>query len=621
MAEYTGTYLYYNISTGERSVHEIPYEQYEAFLGGRGMGARLLWELLAPDTEPFSEDNVFILGGGPLTGTMAPGSGKHMIVTRSPETYGWLDSYSSGRVGTELRAAGYDYLVIRGRAEKPSVLVMNDDSVELQDAAEFWGKDAFVAEQLLHKKYGPEYAFLVIGPAGENLVRFAGINSEFYRQAARGGVGAVLGSKNLKAVAVRGTGAPNCLNPRKVADLTKKYVEICRTADLNLERMATGTPSTLTITSGAGMLPTRNFQRVTFEEGLGVIDGDGVRKDACGTRGCFGCFTPCSKLGKFRVDQPAFTMENTLEGPEYETASLLGSNLEMPDMKFVLEANYECDRLGLDTIAAGVVVGFIIECLDRGFIQPEDIGELRPEFGKSKDVFALLQAIAYRKEGLWWAGEGVKRLSEHIGQGSEEFAIHCKGMEFPGYDPRGAYGCGLTLAVNPRGACHRRAWPPMELWCGLEPASVDGKAAFIKGLFDGQTIVHSIMLCDFPGSAIPLTTNDYLEYYTAATGIEVSEQDGIQISERTETLIRMLNNRFGKTRADDQLPARIINEAPKDGPAAGKAIGYEAFNRMLSEYYDLRGWDDQGIPKPETLRNLGLTEDALLAGFAHGLNS
>lgn len=604
MLGYNGKYLLIDLNTGDTASHDIPSNLFKGFVGGRGMGARLLYELLPAHIEPLSPQNLLIIGTGPLTGTMTPGSSKHIITTLSPETGGFLDSYSSGRVGPELRAAGYDFIVVRGKAKVPSILVMNDSQIEICDALDLWGKDAYEAETILHERYGSQFSYMVIGPAGERLVRYASVNSEFYRQAARGGVGAVFGSKNLKAIMVRGSGKVPCQDPLKLMEITKTMIELSRTNEINISRMHQGTPGTMCITSEAGMLPTRNFTRVTYPEGAGKIDGVGVGRDSIGTRGCFGCFTPCSKVGKFTVDEPC--KDNTLEGPEYETASLLGSNLDISSLPFVLKANYECDRLGLDTISAGVVIGFIMECFERGLLNAKDLDGLEPKFGDENVTLEMLKRIAYREGFGFLMGEGVKRMAESIGKGTERFAIHCKGMEFPGYDPRGAYGCALTFAVNPRGACHRRAWPPLELFSGANPHTVEGKAKLIKGTYDEQIIMHLLMVCDFPASAIPMSIDDYLKYLNVTLGTQLTTDDLFEAAERTETLIRMFNNREGKGRADDQLPDRIICEAPPDGPAKGLVIGKEAFNRMLSEYYELRGWDDEGVPTKQTLEKLGL---------------
>lgn len=604
MEGYTGKILDMDLGSGQGRTRDLPEKLLKKFVGGRGLAARLLYELLPPGIDPLSPANLLVIGTGPLTGTMTPGPSKHIIVTRSPATGGFVDSYSSGRVGVELRAAGFDCLVVGGKANKPSILIIDDQKVELCDAADLWGKDAFSAEEELHKRFGPEFSYMVIGPAGENLVRYACVNSEFYRQAGRGGVGAVFGSKMLKAVLIRGTGSIPCKDPRRIVEMTRTRVALARGNDLNKSRMQQGTPGTMNITNSAGMLPTRNFSRGTFPEGTGKLDGDGVGATSIATRACFGCFTPCSKIGKFEVG--SVFKGNTVEGPEYETVSLLGSNLEVSSLPFVLHANFLCDRLGLDTISTGVVLGFVMECCERGLLTREQLDGLEPRFGEKKDCLELIRKIAYREGCGDFMAEGVKRMAEVIGKGSEHFAMHSKGMEMPGYDPRGAYGCALTFAVNPRGACHRRAWPPLELFSGADPWTVDGKAAMIKATYDDQIILHLLLVCDFPASAIPMAMNEYVDYLNAATGWEIDMDELYLAAERAETQIRLFNIREGMGRKDDRLPGRIITEPLPDGPGKGRIIGQEAFDLMLSEYYAMRGWDDEGAPTPATLKKLGL---------------
>jgi aldehyde:ferredoxin oxidoreductase len=293
----------------------------------------------------------------------------------------------------------------------------------------------------------------------------------------------------------------------------------------------------------------------------------------------------------------------TVEGPEYETLGMFGSNLLIDDLPVVMQANILCDKLGLDTISAGNVIGFMMECFERGLLSPRETEGVEFRFGDREASLAAIEMIAHRRGFGDILAEGVKAASQHIGKDSGRFAMHVKGLEFPAYDPRGAFGSGLSYAVSPRGACHRRAWPPAkEILGGYPPYTVEGKAELIKELYDENCVLHSLLVCDMPAKFIPLSLDDYSRYWEAATGKIVSREDFQKIAERIETLIRMFNNREGHTRKDDTLPYRTLHEPLLDGPAKGQCIGEENLNRMIDEYYELRGWDALGIPKEETLK-------------------
>jgi aldehyde:ferredoxin oxidoreductase len=298
---------------------------------------------------------------------------------------------------------------------------------------------------------------------------------------------------------------------------------------------------------------------------------------------------------------------NEVEGPEYETLGMFGSNLLIDDLSAVVQANILCDKLGMDTISAGNVIGFVMECFEKELISPQETDGLEIRFGDSEASLSALEAMAYRRGFGDLMAEGVKALSERIGKGSDRFAMHVKGLEFPAYEPRGAFGAALSYAVSPRGACHRRAWPPAkEILGNYPPYTVEGKAEMVKGLYDENCILHSLLVCDMPAKFIPLAREVYAQYFEAVTGQPISLEELRLMADRIETLIRMFNVREGFSRKDDKLPYRTLNEPLLDGPAKGQFIGEENFNRMLDEYYDLRGWDPNGIPRQETLRKYGL---------------
>jgi aldehyde:ferredoxin oxidoreductase len=596
-----GKLLEIDLTSGAKKDFPIKEEHFEKYLGGRGLGIRLLYDMLPPRTDPLSPDNLLFFLTGPLTGTSVTGSSKFVVVTKSPLTGGWCDSYSSGRISVELKKAGYDGLVIRGKANHPCYLRIDDEGVQIREADSLWGKDSFETEKMLKEMEGdPSVGVSSIGPAGEKVAKIACINSDLYRQAGRGGVGAVMGSKNLKAIVVKGTGGIDIHDRKEMVALNRKNHQRAKESQVAQARMKYGTPLTLNITHAGGILPTMNFQYGTWEKALEKIDSIGVGKSVTSHKGCLSCFTHCSfetriADGKYRGA--------VLEGPEYETLGMFGSNQLIDSLPFIIQANILCDKLGVDTISAGNIIGFVMECFERGLITSAQTGGMEIRFGDSESSLAALESMAMREGFGDILAEGVRAVARHVGNDSDRFAMHVKGLEFPAYEPRGAFGSGLSYAVSPRGACHRRAWPPAkEILGGFPPFTTEGKAAMIRDLYNENGVLHSLLVCDMPAKFIPLSLDDYSHYWHAASGEHIAKEDFLKIGERIETLIRMFNNREGFTRNDDTLPYRTLQEPLLDGPAKGQFIGEENLDRMIDEYYALRGWDAAGVPTEETLK-------------------
>jgi len=600
-----GRLLDIDLNNGKTEDHSVSDALVEKYIGGRGMGARLLFDMLPAGTRPLSPQNILFFLTGPLTGTKVPGSSKFVVITKSPLTRGWCDSYSSGKLPGELKKMGYDGLIIRGKANHPCYLRIDDSGVHIREADSIWGKDSFETDRILKEIEGdPAAGVTSIGPAGERLCRFASINSELYRQAGRGGVGAVMGSKNLKAIMIRSKGKIQQHDRKKLAELNKQNYERSRKSEVAKARMKYGTPLTLNITHTGGILPTKNFQFGTWEKALNKIDAEGVQQSTISRKACISCFTPCSMVtraasGKYRG--------NIIEGPEYETLAMFGSNLLIEDLPEIIQANILCDKWGLDTISTGNVIGFTMECFEKGLISAAQTEGLNIGFGDGESCLAAIEMIASRSGFGDVMAEGVRRLAADVGNDAERFAMHVKGMEFPGYEPRGAFGGALSYAVSPRGACHRRAWPPAhELIGDYPPYSVEGKAQLVKELYDQNCILHSLLVCDFQSKFIPLSMADYAQYFQAVTGKDISEEEFVTVAGRIETLIRMFNLREGLTRKDDTLPYRTLHEPLPDGPATGQCIGEENLNRMIDEYYAYRGWDVSGVPTEKTLETYQL---------------
>lgn len=601
-----GKLLDVDLTSGRTKNIAISDNMIEKYLGGRGLGARLLFDLLPPKTDPHSPENVLIFLTGPLTGSMVPGSSKFVVVTKSPVTQGWCDSYSSGRISIELKKSGYDGMVIRGKSNYPCYLNIKDGSVEIREADWIWGKDSFEAERLLKQIEGNRSAGVSsIGPAGEKLCNYACINSDFYRQAARGGVGAVMGSKKLKAIVVKGNKSVDFHDHKGIVELNRENYQRAKKSQVFQARSKYGTPLTLNVTHTGGILPTKNFQYGTWEKALGKIDSVGVYKSVKSHKSCLSCIVHCSLItevseGKYKGV--------TLEGPEYETLGMFGSNLLIDSLPTIIQANVRCDKLGLDTISTGNVIGFVMECFEKGLISGKQTEGLELRFGDDEACLTAIERIAGREGFGDILAEGVRSTAKHIGGGSDRFAMHVKGLEFPAYDPRGAFGAGLSYAVSPRGACHRRAWPPAkEILGGYPPYTAEGKGEMTKEMYAENCILHSLLVCDMPAKFIPLFLDDYANYFQAVTGMAISKDDFLTSAGRIETLIRMFNVREGLTREDDTLPYRTLWEPLPDGPAKGQFIGEDNLRRMIDDFYACQGWDEAGVPTEMTLQKYDLS--------------
>lgn len=601
-----------HIDLSDHSCHEVPIDPdlISNYIGGRGLGAKLYYDLIRPDADPLGPENLFMVLTGPLTATMAPGAGKHLIITKSPATGGWLESYSSGYFSVELKFAGYDGLILSGRSALPVNLLIKDQQVEFEDAGSIWGKNSFAAELHVKSRLGEKAGVLSIGPAGENLVRFACVGSEYFRKAGRGGAGAVLGSKRVKAIGVKGSGGVSCADIPKMFELVREHHEIHIKNPVGIARRKYGTPLTFNITNAAGMLPTRNFQNGTDPESVGVIDGDGMSKKFVRDRACYSCIMACSKWSKADAGGPFKGLE--IEGPEYETMGMFGPNLGIHDPSFIIAANKACDDLGLDTVSSGSVIGYLMECFEKGYLSEKDTGGLRLGFGDVENVLLLLEQIAKREGFGALCADGVSGLADRLPPEAGAFAMQAKGLEFPAYDPRAGWGAALTYAITPRGGCHRRAWPPMkEVLGGIDPFTTENKARIVKEMMDDNSVMHSLIVCDIGGKFIPLSIDDYAGYLNAVTGNTYKKTELLKNAEKVETLIRLINLREGLDRQSDTLPDRVLKECHTHGPTKDMKMGEENLKIMLSEYYGLRGWDeDSGIPLPATIASHHIESDA-----------
>ena len=608
MPGWTGKLLRVDLTAGRFQTEPIPEAWYRNYLGGRGLAARMLYEEMDPAVDPFDLDNKLIFATGPLTGTPVPCGARYMVVTKGPLTGAITTSNSGGHWGPELKFAGYDLLLLEGRAPRPSYLFVYDDHVELRDAASLWGRGVSDTEDQLRRELGiPGLRVATIGPAGENRVRFASIMNDKHRAAGRSGVGAVMGAKNLKAIAVRGTGAVDVADPRAFLQAVWKMRAQMQDNPGRQSFATFGTPATMDLTQAFGALPARNFQAGQFE-GYENLNGNAIRQTRLvANKACFACTIACgrvTRLGehadKFLVNMHPRNWRHAGEGPEYETAWALGADCGVSDLDAVIKANWLCNDLGMDPISMGATLAAAMELYERGVVTDGDV-ELPLRFGSAEALIRMVEATAYREGFGDQLAEGSKRMGTKLGHA--EVFMGSKGQEFPAYDPRGFQGMGVAYATCNRGACHLRAWSPaIESTGQADPHTPDGKGPWVAGQQNRTTAHDNTGLCAFVGgSGAPLET--FVPCAAAATGVPYTVEEVLKIGERTWNLERLWNLKAGLTRADDSLPKRLLQEAHQSGPSAGVTVDLET---MLTAYYRERQWSAEGVPTREKLAELGL---------------
>ncbi|NPV69557.1 MAG: aldehyde ferredoxin oxidoreductase family protein [Firmicutes bacterium] len=599
---YGGRILRVDLSNGTTTVEPLPPGMARQWIGGRGFVAKTLWDEVEKGTDPLGEGNKVVIAAGPLSGSFLPSSGKVEFGAKSPATGGYGDSNMGGHFSAEMKTAGYDLFIISGKSPKPVCLVVDDDRVSIIDAGKYWGLGSYDAEAALKRDLGKEYQIVTIGPAGENLVKIACVTHDFGRQAGRTGIGAVMGSKKLKAVAVRGSRGYKVADPEGVL---RKGKEMFRAA---FERpgFKTWTPyGTADITDWCnenGAFPTRNFAAGYFAP-YKNINGKALREIVVVDKGCFSCPIPCGKYTKVS----AGGMETYQEGPEYETIALVGGACCISDISQVAYLNHVMDDLGLDTISGGNVIGFALECFEKGLISRGDVDGRELRFGDMASVEYLANKIA-RREGVGAVlAEGARSAARALGGGSEKYAIQVKGLEVSGYEPRYAAGTLLAYMTCDVGAHHNRAWAiTYDIAVGRDV--IGGKAAKVIELQHVRPLLDMLTVCRFPWIEIGFDLKYYGEIFPLVTGMDMTWQDLLRVSEKVWNLTRSFWAREvpGFGRACDYPPARFYEEPVSGGPTKGKHLTRDTVERLLDEYYSLRGWDSNGIPAGSKLRELGL---------------
>ncbi len=592
MGGWVGKITRVNLSTGKVTFQELPKDMAVAYLGGRGFGARILYDEVGPSVEPFSPDNLLIFTTSPLTGTKAPSSARFSVTTKSPLTGTIVDSNSGGKTGLKLKGAGYDVLIISGKAEKPVWLLVDETGIKINDAGNLWGKDVDeTTESLLAQVTNPAIASVAcIGPAGENLVRFAAIMSDNSRAVGRGGVGAVMGSKNLKAVVTSGNKNTTVADMETLDFIVYETRKVIKQSPITSIGLPTyGTAALVKVMDMMGAFPNFNFTESTSEH-INDVSGETLKERLfVKQKACWGCPIGCTQLTK--------TLKGEGEGPEYESLWALGPECGIYDLEAIADANYLCNRLGLDTMSAGVTIGCAMEMTRRGVV---DAGV---KFGDAPSMLDAIRDIAYRRGQGDALAEGSRRFAEKYG--TPEFAMQVKGMELPAYEPRAMGVQGLSFATSNRGGCHLRGNMLGPEILGV-PKIVDhsGATGTVGLLIYHQHVsaaFDSVGVCKFAGFAV----SDELiaRMMTAVTGQEFVPQNLHAAGERIWNLERLYNLREGFTNKDDTLPIRLMEEPLKSGAAKGRVVNLAP---QLEEYYRYRSWDSNGIPKKEKLKQLGL---------------
>ncbi|MDZ4126799.1 MAG: aldehyde ferredoxin oxidoreductase family protein [Hydrogenophaga sp.] len=613
---WAGKILRVNLTAGTVKSEPLNTEWARAYIGSRGLGSKYLVSEVDPKVDPLAPENKIIWATGPLTGTMASTGGRYTVITKSPLTGAIACSNSGGYWGAELKMAGWDMIIFEGKSPKPVYLYINDDDVELRDASHLWGQSVWKTEEALKSSLqDPLVRVSSIGKAGENGVLYAAVVNDLHRAAGRSGVGTVMGSKNLKAIAVRGTkGVGNIRDPKAFMKTTfEKKKILAENAVTGQGLPAYGTQVLMNVINEIGALPTRNHRDVQFEGAKDISaeamvtprESDG-KKHLVTNQACFGCTIACGRISK--MDENHFTVKNKPQywgatgGLEYEAAWALGAANGVNDLEALQYANLLCNEEGFDPISFGATVGAVMELYEMGVLTQEQLG-IDAKFG-SAQALAHFAEITARGEGFGKEiGMGSKRLTEKYGH--PDLSMSVKGQEFPAYDGRAIQGIGLAYATSNRGACHLRGYTIASEVLGIpvktDPVESEGKPELVKAFQDATAAFDSSGLCVFTTFAWGVA--DLAPQLQAACNEEFTTEELEKIGERIWNMEREFNNAAGFTSKDDSLPKRLLTEAAKTGASKGMV---SKLPEMLPKYYAARGWDTEGRPTAETRARLSL---------------
>jgi aldehyde:ferredoxin oxidoreductase len=596
------------VDLGDRTIHreELPEQLISDFLGGRGLGIALLYKRLSEKVDPLNPDNPLIFTTGPLQGADFPFSSKLNLTTKSPQTGLCAFSIASCKMGHFLRRSGIDVLFITGQAQNWTYLWINNGRVEFKDAKHLYGSKATQAQAAMVSECHPKAEAAVIGPAGEHGVRIAAIvtGGDRLRTFGRCGVGAVMGSKKLKGLVVYGDKPVESAKPEEFKEAKKFIAAKLREHDAWVSKQRQyGSSADIIMLNQLGLLPTRNWKYGVFEDVEKIAPHTSPLLSNWKVASCsLYCPAPCSHIT--HVESGPFAGAEC-DGPEYETLYAFGSNLFISSPEFIVAANQLCDELGLDTMSTGLTIGFAMECLEKGIITGKDTHGLELAFGNYDGLLGLIEDIAYRRNFGDVLADGVRAASQHFGGNSASFAIHSKGLEFGGYEPRGSFGQALQYALSNRGGCHHDMGAP----CRIEIATktqlqIVGKGKLLLNAAERRIMYDSSILCTFSRSVLGEAA--VARATSAALGIDMSESRLQTAAERIMDVERMFNLREGIRKVDDRLPDRLTKEPMPSGPTKGNVVPLEA---LLDDFYATAGWDKEtGIPTQATLTRLGINE-------------
>ena len=608
-----GNILRVNLEEGTILKEAIPEEVAKKFLGGRGLASKYLFDENRPGIDPLGPENKLIFFSGLITGTASPSASRYSVVTKSPLTNIWAQSSSGGRWGVDLKHAGFDGIIFEGISEKPVFLVIDDGVVQLRDATDLWGKNVTETTELLKQQLGATFNIASIGIAGENQVRYAAIMNDLHRAAGRCGVGAVMGSKKVKAIAVKGAQKIQIADRTAFKNVADKQFELLGESILSAGLEAYGTNLVLDMVNVCGGLPTRNWQTGVCSF-VDKINGEALsEKVLVRPVGCFACPIKCGRDSEIR-EGPYVGQKG--EGPEYESVGTFGAMCDIDDLEAITMAHYLCNDYGLDTISTGSTIAFSMECFEKGMITKKSAEGMEIYFGNSNTMIELVHKIA-KREGIGdLLAEGTKRIAQQLGQGSERFAMNVKGLELPAYDSRGAKITGLAFATANRGGDHITAYVQGPTYLAspflvIEDSEIRDplqenpeEAKVVKDMEDALTVFDAAGSCKFMGMS--LDAKEWSDIIATLTGWQFTVEEFRKTGERIYNLERAFNVREGLTRADDTLPKRLLEDPLPEGPAAGQVNKLEIF---LDPYYEFRGWDKAtGKPTPEKLKELGLSD-------------
>lgn len=612
---YNGKILRVDLSTATQSVEEPAEEWYRTYLGGRGFNAYFLMKELKPGIDPLGPDNKLLVSLGPITGHPLAGSGRNSMGAKSPLTGGYGEGDVGGFFGAELKHAGFDAIIVEGQSETPVYLWIHDGECEIRNASRVWGLATYPAEEALKEEVGDKRARVCqIGPAGENLVRTSCILNDVTHAAGRCGLGAVMGSKKLKAIVARGYKNPPMAQPEVIHEAAKWYAQ--NFMNLNRSQWEYGTSGGVMALDAGGGLPTRNFQEGSFEDAEKICGTTMTKTILVDRENCYACPIKCKRVVK--TGEP-YNVNPVYGGPEYETIAALGSLLGIGDLEAIAKGNEICNAMGLDTIGVGTTIAFAMECYERGLITAEDTGGIELRFGNKEAMLQMLEMIVHRRGFGDVLAEGSVRAARKIGKGVEEYAMQVKGQEFPMHEPRFKNALGVGYSVSPTGAdhCHNmhdvaytnEASPEVvdtaAQWGVLGPVEHSGMGAKKTRLLTYHLMWRSLQNCVGLCQFVVWRPNRVTELVNAVTGWNSTLFELMKVGERMETLCRAFNTREGFTVADDTLPKRMFQPFADPKPT-NTPLSREEWEEAKKVYYAQMGWDENGVPTEEKLEELNL---------------